>query len=67
MRKRIEPVGIPRIHAGEDVKVSKRRIFFLEPMHGYGIAVRLEQMSKGVLRLMQVRCFSPFSGCNERG
>ncbi len=23
----------------------------LEPMHGYGIAVRLEQMSKGVFRL----------------
>src|SRR5882757_697383 len=38
----------------------------LEPMHGYGIAVRLEQMSEGVFRL-QVRCLSPFSGCNERG
>jgi PadR family transcriptional regulator PadR len=23
----------------------------LEPMHGYGIAVRLEQMSKGIFRL----------------
>ena len=39
----------------------------LEPMHGYGIAVRLEQMSKGVFRSMQVRCLSPFSGCNARG
>ena len=39
----------------------------LEPMHGYRIAVRLEQMSKGVFRLMQVRCLWPFSGCNERG
>jgi DNA-binding PadR family transcriptional regulator len=36
----------------------------LKPMHGYGIAVRLEQMSKGVF---QVRCLSPFNGCNERG
>jgi DNA-binding PadR family transcriptional regulator len=36
----------------------------LEPMHGYGIAVRFEQMSKGVF---QVRCLSPFNGCNERG
>jgi len=25
----------------------------LEPMHGYGIAVRLEQMSKGVFRLQR--------------
>ena len=39
----------------------------LEPIHGYGIAVRLEQMSKGVFRLNQVRCLSPFSACNERG
>jgi PadR family transcriptional regulator, regulatory protein PadR len=27
------------------------KILDLEPMHGYGIAVRLEQMSKGVFRL----------------
>jgi len=39
----------------------------LEPMHGYGIAVRLEQMSKGVFHLNAVRCLSPFSGCKERG
>jgi PadR family transcriptional regulator PadR len=39
----------------------------LKPMHGYGIAVRLEQMNKGAFRLNAVRCLSPFSGCNERG
>ena len=38
----------------------------LEPMHGYGIAVRLEQMSKGIFRSMQARCLLPFSGCNEQ-
>jgi PadR family transcriptional regulator PadR len=27
------------------------KMLALEPMHGYGIAVRLEQMSKGVFRL----------------
>jgi len=38
----------------------------LEPMHGYGIAVRLEQMSKGVFRLNAGSCLWPFRGCNER-
>jgi PadR family transcriptional regulator, regulatory protein PadR len=27
------------------------KMLALEPMHGYGIAVRIEQMSKGVFRL----------------
>jgi DNA-binding PadR family transcriptional regulator len=38
----------------------------LEAMHGYGIAVRLEQMSKGFSASTQVHYLSPFSGCNER-
>jgi hypothetical protein len=36
-------------------------------MHGYGIAVRLEQMSKGVFRLNAGSLLSPFGGCNEPG
>jgi PadR family transcriptional regulator PadR len=32
----------------------------LEPMHGYGIAVRLEQMSKGVFRLNAGSLFVAF-------
>jgi PadR family transcriptional regulator PadR len=39
----------------------------LEPMHGYGIAVRLEQMSKGVFAATPARCLSPFSGYSEMG
>jgi len=38
----------------------------LESMHGYGIAVRLEQMSKGVSP-NAVRYLSRFSGCCEVG
>jgi PadR family transcriptional regulator, regulatory protein PadR len=37
----------------------------LEPKHGYGIAVRLEQMSKGVFRLNAGSLFVA-SVCNER-
>jgi PadR family transcriptional regulator PadR len=33
----------------------------LEPMHGYGISVRIEQMSKGVFRLNAARYFSRFN------
>jgi PadR family transcriptional regulator PadR len=36
----------------------------LEPMHGYGIAVRLEQMSKGVFRLS---AGSPFQRLQRDG
>ena len=36
----------------------------LGPMHGYGISVRIEQMSKGVFVPMQGRYFSQFSGYN---
>ena len=36
----------------------------LEAMHGYGIAVRLEQMSKGVSASMQARCLLPYNDCN---
>jgi PadR family transcriptional regulator PadR len=32
----------------------------LEPMHGYGIAVRLEQMGKGVFRLNAGSLFVAF-------
>ena len=39
----------------------------LESMHGYGIGVRIEQMSKGVFTSMQVRCLSPFSGLQRAG
>ena len=39
----------------------------LEPMHGYGIVVRLEQVSKGVFHLNAGLPFVPFSGCNELG
>jgi len=39
----------------------------LEPMHGYGIAVRLEQMSKGVFRLNADSLFFAFSGYSEMG
>src|ERR1700740_186831 len=38
----------------------------LEPMHGYGIAVRLEQMSKGVFRLNAGSLFVAFQRL-ERG
>jgi PadR family transcriptional regulator PadR len=39
----------------------------LEPMHGYGIAVRLEQMGKGVFRLNAGSLFVAYRGCNEMG
>jgi PadR family transcriptional regulator, regulatory protein PadR len=29
----------------------------LESMHGYGIALRIEQVSDGVFRVMRGRCF----------
>jgi len=38
----------------------------LEPMHGFGIAVRPGQMSKGVFRLNAGSLFVA-SVCNERG
>jgi PadR family transcriptional regulator PadR len=47
--------------------VSKRRIFFLEPMHGYGIAVWLEQMSKGVFRLNAGSLFFAFQRLQRVG
>jgi PadR family transcriptional regulator PadR len=37
------------VHGTLDVLIL--RTLALEPMHGYGIAVRIEQMSKGVFRL----------------
>jgi len=39
----------------------------LEPMHGYGIAVRLEQMSKGTFRINAGSYLSRYNGCNEKG
>jgi hypothetical protein len=39
----------------------------LEPMHGCGIAVRLEQMSRGVLRLNAGSLFVPFQRLQVAG
>jgi PadR family transcriptional regulator, regulatory protein PadR len=39
----------------------------LEPMHGYGIAVRLEQMSKGVFRLHAGSLFVAFQRLERDG
>ena len=39
----------------------------LEPMHGYGIAVRLEQMSKGVFRLNAGSLFVAFQRLQRDG
>jgi transcriptional regulator len=39
----------------------------LEPMHGYGIAVRLEQMSKGVFRLNAGSLFIAFQRLQRAG
>src|SRR5947208_15905541 len=39
----------------------------LEPMHGYGIAVRLEQMSKGVFRLSAGSLFVAFQRLERAG
>jgi PadR family transcriptional regulator PadR len=39
----------------------------LEPMHGYGIAVRLEQVSKGVFRLNAGSLFVAFQRLHRAG
>ena len=39
----------------------------LEPMHGYGISVRLEQMSKGVFRLNAGSLFVAFQRLQRDG
>jgi PadR family transcriptional regulator, regulatory protein PadR len=39
----------------------------LEPMHGYGIALRLEQMSKGVFRLNAGSLFVAFQRLQRAG
>jgi PadR family transcriptional regulator PadR len=39
----------------------------LEPMHGYGIAVRLEQISKGVFRLNAGSLFVAFQRLHRAG
>ena len=39
----------------------------LEPMHGYGIAVRLEQMSKGIFRLNAGSLFVAFQRLQRTG
>jgi PadR family transcriptional regulator PadR len=39
----------------------------LEPMHGYGITVRLEQMSKGVFRLNAGSLFVAFQRLRRAG
>jgi transcriptional regulator len=39
----------------------------LEPMHGYGIAVRIEQMSKGVFRVNAGSLFVAFQRLQRAG
>jgi transcriptional regulator len=39
----------------------------LEPMHGYGVAVRIEQMSKGVFRVNAGSLFTAFSRLERAG
>jgi PadR family transcriptional regulator, regulatory protein PadR len=39
----------------------------LEPMHGYGISVRIEQMSKGVFRLNAGSLFVAFQRLQRAG
>jgi len=39
----------------------------LEPMHGYGIAVRLEQMGEGFSAATPARCLSPFERFERDG
>jgi len=39
----------------------------LEPMHGYGIAVRIEQMSKGVFRVNAGSLFVAFQRLHRSG
>jgi PadR family transcriptional regulator, regulatory protein PadR len=39
----------------------------LEPMHGYGITVRLEQMRRLPFESMQARYLLLCSGCSELG
>src|SRR6202166_4426288 len=39
----------------------------LQPMHGYGVAVRLEQMSQGVFRLNAVSLFVAFQRLQRAG
>jgi PadR family transcriptional regulator PadR len=39
----------------------------LEPMHGYGVAVRIEQMSKGVFQVNAGSLFTAFSRLERAG
>lgn len=39
----------------------------LEPMHGYGVALRIEQMSKGVFRVNAGSLFSAFNRLERAG
>jgi PadR family transcriptional regulator PadR len=39
----------------------------LEPMHGYGVALRIEQISKGVFRVNAGSLFSAFSRLERAG
>jgi transcriptional regulator len=43
------------------------KMLALEPMHGYGIALRLEQMSKGVFRLNAGSLFVAFQRLQRAG
>jgi len=37
----------------------------LEPIHGYGIAIRIEQIARVFSRSMRARSLSPFNDCRE--
>ncbi len=39
----------------------------LEPMHGYGVALRIEQMSKGVFRVNAGSLFTAFNRLERAG
>jgi transcriptional regulator len=39
----------------------------LEPMHGWGVAVRIEQISKGVFRVNAGSLFVASNGCKRAG
>jgi hypothetical protein len=47
MRKRIEPVGIPRIHAGEDVNDKEPQFRFRLGLTGLRVVARLNSYLGG--------------------
>lgn len=58
-------------HSGELVQGTLDLLILktlaLEPLHGYGVAVRIEQMSRGVFRVNAGSLFSAFSRLERAG